>query len=67
MTPKAGPKYSPDEEDRYRAYVARQDKQTRKIGQDVELSSDRLIIRDSVTGFRYAVEIQSGVIVLVAL
>lgn len=66
-SPKSPSAYSSEEQDRYRGLLDRRDLQTRKIGQDIELSSDSLIIRDEVTGFRYRFTIQSGVIVLVPL
>lgn len=67
ISPKSPPIYSREEQDRYRALLDRRDAQTRKIGQDIALSSERLILTDEVTGFRYRVAIQSGSLVLVAL
>lgn len=66
-SPKSPPTYSSEEQDRYRALLDRRDDQTRQLGQDIELSSESLILRDEVTGFRYRVAIQSGALVLVAL
>lgn len=66
-SPKSPSTYSSEEQDRYRALLDRRDDQTRQLGQDIELSSESLILRDEVTGFRYRVTIQSGALVLVAL
>lgn len=66
-SPKTPFAYSPEEQDRYRALLDRRDQQSRKIGQDIELSSESLILRDEVTGLRYRLTIQSGAVVLVAI
>jgi hypothetical protein len=67
IAPKAPAAYSKDEEDRYRSLVDRGMKTALQQGQDIELSSERLILRDTVTGDRYSIEVQSGVIVPVLI
>jgi len=66
-SPKAPFAYSSEEQDRFRALMDRRDGQNLQRGQDIELSSESLILRDEVTGFRYRVTIQSGALVLVPL
>jgi len=66
-SPKAPAVYSSEEQDRYRALLDRRDGQTRQIGQNIELASESLILRDEVTGFRYRVAIQSGALVVVPI
>lgn len=67
QSPKSPPVYSQEESDRYRSLLDRREKSNRKAGQDIELSTDVIIMQDSVTGFRYKLEIQSGVLVTVPL
>lgn len=66
-SPKSPRVYDQEENDRYRALLDRREKSNRKDGQDIELSTDVIIMQDSVTGFRYKLEIQSGVLVTVPL
>jgi hypothetical protein len=57
--------YGKEDQDRLRKALDQRDAETRKKQQDVEIAgAERLILPDLITGDRYSVTIQSGVVVL---
>lgn len=66
--PRATPAYDATDQERMRVDVTDADRENRKRGQDVEIAgSERLILKDTVTGTRYSLTIASGAVALVAV
>lgn len=63
--PLAPAQYSQEDQRRLRNEIEKLDRQNFKRQQDAEPVG--LILKDTVTGFRYKIEVQSGVLVPVAL
>lgn len=59
MLPTAPAQYSAEDQRRLRGEIDRQDKQNLKRGRDIELASERLIIR-SPNGTRYALTVSNA-------
>jgi len=57
--PRAPQTYRSGEENQFRAELGRELARSRKVGQDIELSTDRLILK-SPDGTRYALVVANG-------
>ncbi len=57
--PVAPSSYSPEDQRRLRSEIDRADKQNRKKRQDIEVTTERLIL-SSPSGFRFALAVSDG-------
>ena len=65
--PQPASQYDRNNEAQTRGALEKEDRRNRKVGTDVEIGNERLILKDTVTGNRYSVTVTSGVLGIVAL
>ena len=56
---RATPAYDREDQDRLRADLEREDERNRKVGQDIALSSDRIILT-ALDGSRWAITVSNA-------